>query len=664
MSYIICSNQQRDYQGSNTGLQNPNSFKNFFKSPLIIEPNSEIAVESVKFNRPYIYDVKENSLIYLYFGKELTAETQDLAGVVTPAYAQPDTPRTSVPIYLKRGEYSPREMAQMLQTQINIHPVHPQYFGRCVVTPVYDHTLKQFMGFEFQFSCVGAGSDSHATYGAITEGNGEIAATPASKFGATAGYTWTNSPLKFTCGTHDEDEESCSVLTRNPMSSGSTANGRSIFEVKIQDGGALFKRTDGTGWRVGLSRSCIGQGEFEAPEMSGPNGTFYDYVVTMDNDEGGLYVEEANSGDFPDGGGRPFGEVRTRDIDYFAGTGDFTSRITQTNINASNLNTIRFILQGDQVKCEIGTNGGTFYDLVNFNNAKLSKTRESNFKPLNNNTEALYPKFEFTGLERDADCTMEVMAFQTLYPAADFGKFNYPTIDPDGSGAILRGNDFYSSFSNLVYDTLPSAGQDISVNADQRPACQANDVTNTSTPFTYVGNNGSGMVDYKHVIVQGTERGQGNVTDPNNISYTLEGAGGATFPADLGYNDVPAIEQSLFGSIVGLDERHIQFVPDQTPQLVGGSLFVRVPNLEQISYNGGTNSISKILYHIPAFDTSGRNSGPLFHAPNEKTYVKLNNVERLTIPEISLDLVDRQERITNSLMDNTTICLHIRKSRL
>ena len=54
----------------------------------------------------------------------------------------------------------------------------------------------------------------------------------------------------------------------------------------------------------------------------------------------------------------------------------------------------------------------------------------------------------------------------------------------------------------------------------------------------------------------------------------------------------------------------------------------------------------------------------MFHAPNEKTYVKLNNVERLTIPELSIDLVNRKEKITNELLDNTTICLHIRKSRL
>ena len=657
MSYIICSNQQREYADSNTGLQNPNTFKNFFKSPLIVEPNSEIAVESVKFNRPSVYQVNDNSLFYLYFGKELTAETQDLAGAVTPAYAQPDTPRTSVPIYLKRGTYTPREMARLLQTQINLHPVHPQYFGRCVVTTKFDSTDKEFLGYQFQFSCIGTGSDSHANYGAITEGDGEIAGTKRAKYGATAGYTWTNSPLLFRAGSADGNEAACSVLTRNPMSSGSTANGRSIFEVKIQYNGGTFLEDD-IRWRVGLSRATIGAIGNGAPPMTETHGEpFFDYGVEYDEEEGGLFVFEYNTGDF----GGAIQQLSKRDIKYFAGAGDFTSRITKTNISASTLNTIRFILQGDQVKCEIGTNGGTFYDLVNFNNAKLSKTRESNFKPLNNNTEALYPKFNFTG-DRDAKCTMEVMAFQTLYPVAEFGKFKYPTLGL--SGQMVHGSDFFSSYNKQSSDKRESAGKNLVPITDQRPATQANDVTNASTPFAYVGNNGSGMVDYKHVIVQGAERGQGNVTDPTNIAYTLQGSGGATLVKDLGFGNISAVEQSVFGSLVANDDRHVQFVPEKPPQLIGGSLFVRVPNLEQTSYNGGTNSISKILYHIPAFDTSGRNSGPLFHAPNEKTYVKLNNVERLTIPELSLDLVNRQERISNELVDNTTICLHIRKSRL
>ena len=660
MSYIICSNQQRDYQDSNTGLQNPNTFKNFFKSPLIVEPNSEIAVESVKFNRSGVYEVKDNSLLYLYFGKELTAETQDLAGNITPAYAQPDTPRTSVPIYLKRGSYTPREMAQLLQTQINLHPVHPQYFGRCVVKEIIDGANNKFEGFQFQFSCIGAGSDSHANYGAITEGNGEIAGTAASKYGSTAGYTWTNSPLQFTCGTHLADEESCSVLTRNPMSSGSTANGRSIFEVKIQYNGGTFVEDD-IRWRVGLSRATIGAINNGAPGVSNTHGQpFYDYGVEYDDDKGGIFVFEYNTGDFPGAGNRSL--LRKRDINYFAGAGDFTSRITKTNISASTLNSIRFILQGDQVKCEIGTNGGTFYDLVNFNNAKLSKTRESNFKPLNNNTEALYPKFEFGGTGKDAKCTMEVMAFQTLYPVADFGKFNYPTLGL--SGEILHGSDFFSSYASITSDRRRSTGKSLVLLTDNRPATQANNITNASTPFAYVVNNGSGMVDYKHVIVQGAERGQGNVTDPTNISYTLQGTGGATLGSTLGFGSLAVAEQSEFGSLVANDDRHVLFIPDNPPELIGGSLFVRVPNLEQTSYNGATNSISKILYHIPAFDTSGRQAGPMFHAPNEKTYVKLNNVERLTIPELSIDFVNRQEKITNELLDNTTICLHIRKSRL
>ena len=660
MSYIVSSNQQRDYQSSNTGLQNPNSYKNFFKSPLIIEPNSEIAVESVKMNRPYVFEVKANAMLYLYFGKELHAEQINI-GVVTAAYTQVDTPRTTVPIYLTQGVYTPLQMAQNLQTQINLNPVHPQYFGRCSVEATYDAADKEFIGFKFQFSCIGAGTASHAQYGIIGEDDGEFAGTANSKLGATAGYSWTNTPLKFTCGTHVSGEESCSVLTRNPLSNGSTANGRSILEVKIQDAGALFKRTDGTGWKVGLCRATIGAINNGEPGLTETHGqAFFDYGVEMDEELGGLYVVEYNTGDFDTAGLYTTDMLRKRDLTYFKAGAPFVKRIPQADINASNLNSIRFALMGDEVKVAIGTNGGTFYDLVDFDNATLGKHRDFNFKPLNNNTEALYPKFQFTGQQRDTDCTMEVMAFETLNASVDFQKFNYPTLN---EGKMVRGSDFFSSFTNQASDKLRTAGNNLIVLTDNRIACQANDIFNASAPFVYVHNNASGSVDYNHVIIQGNERGEGNQNSNTNIMYTLKSAAGATFPQEFGWSDVPVIEQSEFGASMANDLRNIQFVPNDNPDLIGGSLFVRVPNLEQTSYNGATNSISKILYHVPAFDNSGRSSGPLYHAPPEKTYIKLNNVERVLLNELNTDLVDRKEKITNSLIDNTTVCYHIRKSQ-
>jgi len=688
MSYIVCSNQQRGYTNTNTGIQDPNTFKNFFKSPLIIEPNSEIAVESIKFNRPYVWEVKENALFYLYFGKELVA-----------GYGQPKTPRTSVPVYISAGNYTPQEMAQEIQRAINVTPIHPQTFNNVRVTATFGPVSREFVGFDFQFTAIGAGTEVGAakTYPDLSAGANQLPGTRNSTFGATLGYTWDDpaSSFTFTCGARsalnpappawdpargekdnvswnpeeDSEPESCSILTAQPLSNGSTANGRSIFEVQIQDNGAIFKRTDDTQWAVGLTRPTIPTINNGAPPITQTHGeAFYDYVVRYDPDEGGIFVEEFNTGDFQDDPRANLSQLRKREIEYWSAIGGapFAGRITHTEINASTLDSVRWILVGDQVKLAIGTSGGTFYDLVDFDNSKLEKDRESNFKPLNNNTEALYPKVEFTGVDRDNKCTMEVKRMEVLNPVADFGLFNYPTQNAS-TGKQYRGSDFYSSFVKTSVDRLASNNQNLVLLTDNRPCCQANDITNVAKPFAYIINHSDpngGSVLYNHVIIQNAVRGNSNITEEDNLAYLTRSQAGATFVGDLGWGNVQNITQSEFGTEVGGDAKVVNFAPPaHLPVIKSGSLFVRVPNLEQISYNGATTGISKILYHVPAFDNAGRSHGQLFHAPNERTYIKLNNTEKVVLPELDTDFVDRFERIPGNLIDNTTVCYHIRKSR-
>jgi len=53
MSLIITSSNQDDFDQTSygTGLTDPASYQNFFKSPIILKPHSEIAVQSVKITR-------------------------------------------------------------------------------------------------------------------------------------------------------------------------------------------------------------------------------------------------------------------------------------------------------------------------------------------------------------------------------------------------------------------------------------------------------------------------------------------------------------------------------------------------------------------------------------------------------------------------------------
>ena len=67
MSYIVCSNTSDDNE-RRLGISSPASFMNNFRSPLEIEPNSEVAVESIKINRRDEFDIVADDEFFVYFG--------------------------------------------------------------------------------------------------------------------------------------------------------------------------------------------------------------------------------------------------------------------------------------------------------------------------------------------------------------------------------------------------------------------------------------------------------------------------------------------------------------------------------------------------------------------------------------------------------------------
>jgi hypothetical protein len=94
-----------------------------------------------------------------------------------------------------------------------------------------------------------------------------------------------------------------------------------------------------------------------------------------------------------------------------------------------------------------------------------------------------------------------------------------------------------------------------------------------------------------------------------------------------------------------------------------GSMFIRVNNLPFNSMNGATESISQILYACPRFDTKGNQEGPLYYEPNERTYVALKNSNEYILSDISVDIVDVNERVATDLGGYTVVVLHIREAK-
>ncbi len=110
--------------------------------------------------------------------------------------------------------------------------------------------------------------------------------------------------------------------------------------------------------------------------------------------------------------------------------------------------------------------------------------------------------------------------------------------------------------------------------------------------------------------------------------------------------------------------QQIVFVSDAAPLIQAkDSMFVRLDNFTQSSFNAGVGRPSKILYHLPRFDTSNREIGAgLYFEPQERVYVKLGNTNKTTINELDLSVCNNREQLLTDLTGETIICLHFRKS--
>eukprot|EP01048_Picozoa_sp_COSAG05_P015865 COSAG05_NODE_1966_length_3771_cov_6.559368_4_plen_564_part_00 len=105
----------------------------------------------------------------------------------------------------------------------------------------------------------------------------------------------------------------------------------------------------------------------------------------------------------------------------------------------------------------------------------------------------------------------------------------------------------------------------------------------------------------------------------------------------------------------------IWFESDTVPDTISDEvLHVRVSALNVRSYNGVQSGISKILYTLPRF-SDGRSSGRLHITPHEKTYMQLNNTNKLHMNDIHVEFVNSDETLAKDLTDKSYVVFHIKQ---
>lgn len=663
MSYIVCSNSTFDNERL-TGISAPHSFQNHFKSPLEIEPNSEVAVESVKINRKDEFDITPGDEFYVYLGEELT--TSVLSGSVTT---------NGVKIDVSPGTYTRRQLANAIQVALNNAPLNPAFTGNCSVALQQDGSL-EYDGFEFTFT---GRSDSDLVdiknaieIDQVVEGNSFTIKHDIEK-SPTEAFTYTKASRIFECnvdtdgalwsGSYFRSQCAGRFLTK-PL-----GNASGIFSVDFSNASLNGSMES---FMIGLSRPTTSYYNNGYPQYI--NGgdqnndkyrrhAFCDYWVTFAsaNDNGKaskldkLQVWQWGKDNAV---GWNIKEVQyyEDDANHFHSDGVITDSI----INASGFSHLIWQLDGNQLNLYIGSS----------NNLKDANT----FRLVGDDSEGDDPNYAFPPLGNTEEYLSPVVALrrenQSLLieelDVFDLDNYSFPTtttttLTPSNypiSNPLVAGKDWWSNA-----ETTENGRAELRFN-ELRPATLWHGNLNSPAEYRYKNTNASGIIGYSVVIIPNKEFHDTTKNQYEQQLYVIPtGFTNPNMGRILGFSTFSQIKQSVYGTPSGSPYKSTTLKSINAGEFAVSSCFVRVNDLTFRSFNGAKSSRSQILYHIPRFTNDGKQYGELYFNAPEKTYIKLNNTDKIMLNNIKIDIVNRNESVVGDLDGATIVCLHIRESR-
>ena len=627
MSLILTTNTSTNEPNvaSNTGINRPFDYVNFTTDTFDIEPNSEVAVQSIKFNKEGNIQVnRTNNQFYINLGTK--------AGIA-------NTNTTSLCCHTSLGnqdsrfeQYNNETLANIIKKAIDRGLKHPdmvpnnQTNTSGTEVSVSRDSDNKFDGYDIKINY--GTSASLADKKSEGEWVDSIRKNDGNGSYLSASLTITKQPGK-----------ACEMIhTSAPMSQ---CNGS--FTVDFSDAGDL--------WRVGLTRYLDEFQDDHADQNFGyfnPQGaTFYDYLARaqFDVDAAKFYLRIYHAVIDPNDDLA----LALREIDYTHVTPLIEIQENSASYNASSITKLTWNIQNEKVMVFVSNaSGNVKHTLFSGNNA--SKAR--NLKPTNTNTKYLYPKVSIQGDNKK-------FTIQELYSCKPTGFIYGDNLGAGGlsAGTLALGQADLDYFCNAYHSGTNGIG--LAKRVDLREPFDY-DLDAADTAYTQFGLNASGgfRVDgvgatsygVSLVLTEDLSTGEGDI----DFFPTI----GANAAAVLGFQDMPYV-------IVPSASTTLSETFDSTNvpvQISTNSIFVRLNNFLQRTINGQTNGTSKIIYHVPRFDNSGNEFGGLFFEPGERTYVKLNNTSTLRRNEFSLSLVNSDETLAENITGKTIIMLHIRKS--
>ena len=658
MSLIICSNKTDGHNPLDrfSEDQAPFRFRNHLTNTLKLAPNSEVAVQSVKVNKDGLMRLTRFDNWLQFFNQNLRTNADDPLinnselSTGMPIVCSPDMIDANKPEYVNADEFVSRMTTGMKKGWP--HPDMSEDNTKCQVVRAGGGIIGGgFEGFRMTYDyhsqpTVNLFDTVPANWGNLALTHGEASTMDIDVNGQD--ITCLTSAPNINAGHPTSDNHNVVWMQNYPMSHNQS---ELIYDLTgLKEGGT--QKLNG-GFALGLVRGvnnnfsiipyCATTDELSAfphhydyvvysdqvPTVSGSN--FYLKVGHMvyDTDRNGgnarpccmdeiMYWDNV-AGDFPASIWKP---------PFVASQGRYNM---STNINE--FDELRFRIANEIVSIDIrsnsgggGAKAGTWYNITSYENrAGLGAPKMSVPKPAGQTCWNLYPKV----MIRLAGRNTSLMTYQ--------GKDNG---HQTGAG-MVDDRDWYVR----------------QLKQGQIRRCMEIDTrhyNNLDSALYYVQKGCSGalgtsiLTDYENITILAPDRTHYLGTEEANMQNRL------------GYIARAILDNSQAVRVL----QAIAYVSDAVPEIMDfSSQFIRLDNWTQTTQNAGTGRPSKILYHMPRFDTSNREVGTgLYFEPHQRVYVKLNNTEPLHVNELQLTICDNKERLTEDLTGQTIICLHVQVS--
>ena len=619
MSLVICSNQDQDQTTrQEQSIYSAWSFKNDLSSVYNIPAQSQVCLHSAKINLDGRLTISGNNGIYYdWYGEELDEGVAD---------DQVNT--TSYPIAQEFGvagrveEYTADELAERIKQQHREY--HPNRKG------LFDCQVKRnagldFLGFDFTYGFNGSQTastkpSSFEPFASISESDDIV-------------FSWNQGTGVFQRSASTPQASPCvGIGLGHPLdlSNGSLTVDFSNVNASKQE------------WAVGLTRDIPVPQQTELGDHQPPyyyldpdqeetfdlgNQDFFCDFCVHRNFNGDLILTHA----VMDGLGR----LTRKQIDYWNNTNSDLTGVGPYDIdkNTGGYSWIRFTVDGERVKVEIGHGGAT--DLVTEFSATEPKT--SYFKPVCQTNWCLHPLL-FVGSDGTSETNSLTMS---SFSGMNISGYNSREVYNGGwyeTCSLLGslGNGFNALALCREVETTRSFPQDPSYD-DVR--------------YTQVGLNASDMVDYTPAMI----------TAPNEDYYFTQNAGVARL---FGFPGRSLVKVGTYGGVAGRD---LTFSSDEAPSLTTTqSIFVRLNGFGQQVLNARTGNKSTILAHLPTADgnVTSDSSGRVFYEPNRDVWLDLNNGFDIKTSDFSIDFVYSNEQYAKILQGQSIVVLYFREKPL